>query len=139
MCGRIFYTDVSAGQSSTAWRRDWRNRNVVPEEDFEDIMDRKEIKEMANTERSLVKTIQIRQMRFMGHVYRKDGIEQLSIRGKIEGRSRGRQRETYVGSLNTLATSKDMNNNELMNASNKRDGWTAMDASACSRKDTLWW
>jgi hypothetical protein len=40
-------------------------------------------------------------MRFMGSVYRKGEIEQLSMTGKIEGRrSRGRQRETYVDRLN---------------------------------------
>jgi hypothetical protein len=83
-----------------------------------------EILEMADTERSLIKTIQIRQMRFIPSNYRKGGIKQLSMTGKIEGRrSRGRQRERYVDRLNMWGTSKDMNNNEfiMMNASNKRD------------------
>ena len=91
---------------------------------------------MANTERSLIKTIQIRQMKFMGSVYKKGGIEQLSITGKIECRkSRGRQRETYVDRLNMWRISKDMNNNEflIMNASNKRDGWRANAVNDCSR------
>jgi hypothetical protein len=98
-----------------------------------------EMLEMANTERSLIKTIQIRQMRFMGSVYRKGGIEQLSMTGKIEGRrSRGRQGETYVDRLNMWGTSKDMNNNEfmMMNALNKRDGFRAKAVNACSRQDT---
>ena len=93
--------------------------------------------EMANIERSLVKTIRTRQMRFMGHVYRRGGIEQLSMTGKIEGRrSRGWQRETYVDSLNTWATSKKISNNKFMNASCERDGWKAMAVNACSRQDT---
>ena len=86
---------------------------------------------MANTERSLIKTIRTRQMRFMGHVYRKGGTEQLSMRGKIEGRrSRGQQRVTYVDSLNTWATSKAMSNKEFTNASRERDGWRAMAVNA---------
>ena len=57
--------------------------------------------------------------------------------GKIEGRrSRGRQLVTYVDSLNTWATSKDMSNNEFMNASRERDGWRAKAVNAGSRKDT---
>jgi hypothetical protein len=39
---------------------------------------------------SLIKTIRTRQIRFMGPIYRKGGIEQLSMTGKIKGRrSRG--------------------------------------------------
>ena len=96
-----------------------------------------EVLEMANKERSLMKTIRKRQMKFMGHVYRKGGMEQLSMTGKIEGkRSRGRQRETYVDSLNNWATQKQMSNNQFMNASNDRDRWKAMAVDACSRQDT---
>ena len=54
-----------------------------------------EVLEMANKERSMMKTIRKRQMKFMGHVYRKGGMEHLSMTGKIEGkRSRGKQRLT---------------------------------------------
>ena len=95
--------------------------------------------EMANKERSMLKTIRKRQMKFMGHVYRKGGMEHLSMTGKIEGkRSRGRQRLTYVDSLNTWATQKQMSNNQFMNASIDRDRWRAMAVDTCSRLDTSW-
>ena len=46
-----------------------------------------------NTERSLIKTIRKRQLEFVGHIYRYQGLEHLAPTGKIEGkRSRGRQR-----------------------------------------------
>lgn len=64
-----------------------------------------EVIEIANTERSLIKTVQKRQMRFMGHVYRKSGLEQISLIGKIVVRkSRGWQQKTYIDSLNIWAT-----------------------------------
>ncbi|GFS18707.1 ribonuclease P protein subunit p14 [Elysia marginata] len=41
-------------------------------------------------------------MKFTGHIYRARGIEHLAMTGKINGKkSRGRQRTTYVDSLNT--------------------------------------
>ena len=40
-----------------------------------------EVLEMANAERTLIKTIRRRQMKFMGHVYMKGGIEHLSLTG----------------------------------------------------------
>jgi hypothetical protein len=58
--------DMSAGQSTNIIR-DWRQ----PEEDFEDIMDRKEIKSTDVGNGKHRKTIQIRQMKFMGSVYKK--------------------------------------------------------------------
>ena len=66
-----------------------------------------EVLEMSGQERSLIKTIRERQMKFVGHIYRKREIEHLSMTGRIDGRrSRGRQRETYIDSLNAWATSK---------------------------------
>ena len=51
----------------------------------------------AGTSRQLIKTIIIRQIRFLGHVMRKELLEYLALTGKIEGRrSRGRQRLTYL-------------------------------------------
>ena len=43
--------------------------------------------------RRLIKDIRMRQMRFLGHVLRKEGLESLALTGNIEGkRSRGRKR-----------------------------------------------
>ena len=46
---------------------------------------------------NLLKAIKIRQMRFLGHVIRKEKLEHLSLTGLIPGkRARGVQRQTYV-------------------------------------------
>ena len=92
-----------------------------------------EVLKMANTERSLIKTIRKRQMKFVGHINRRGGMEHLSLTGK---RGRGRRREMYVDSLNRWATTGEMKNYEFMNASSERDGWRAMAINACSRQDT---
>merc|ERR1719244_2287 len=45
----------------------------------------------------LMDVIRNRQLRFLGHVIRKDGVEKLALTGKIEGkRDRGRQRLKYL-------------------------------------------
>ena len=49
----------------------------------------------------LIGEIRTRQMRFLGHVIRKDGLENLALTGKIEGkRGRGRKRMLWMTSLN---------------------------------------
>ena len=46
----------------------------------------------ADTRRELIKMITVRQIRFFGHVDRKEEIEYLAITGRTEGkRARGRQ------------------------------------------------
>jgi len=46
----------------------------------------------ADTQRSLLKVIKSRQIRFLGHVLRKNELEAIALTGKIEGkRARGRQ------------------------------------------------
>ncbi len=54
-----------------------------------------EVLRRAGYEKYLVMTIRRRQLEFFGHVMRKEGLEELFITGKIEGRrNRGRQRLT---------------------------------------------
>lgn len=54
----------------------------------------------ANTERKLMKIIRKRQLEFLGHVMRKEGLEDLILNGRIQGsRGRGRPRQTYLESL----------------------------------------
>ena len=70
-----------------------------------------EVTRRAGVTPSLINTVRRRQMNYVGHVYRKDGIENTSMTGKIEGkRGRGKQRLTYHLSLNNWATNNQMNN-----------------------------
>ena len=58
-----------------------------------------EVLQLAETKRSLMTTIRKRQLKFVGHINRKNGLEKTVLCGKIEGkRSRGRQRTTYIKS-----------------------------------------
>ena len=55
---------------------------------------------MVSMERSLLVTIRSRQLRFVGHVVRKGGLEKLVLEEKINGkRQRGRQRLKYLEGL----------------------------------------
>ena len=55
-----------------------------------------EVLRRANTKRKLLSEMVNRQVKFFGHVMRKEEIENLVTTGYVEGkRARGRQRETY--------------------------------------------
>ena len=54
----------------------------------------------ANTRRAPMTMITTRQLRFLGHVNRKETIEYLAMTGKIDGkRVRGRQRMTLMSNI----------------------------------------
>ena len=96
-----------------------------------------EVMEEAGYQRSLIKTIRKRQMQFLGHICRKDGIEKHVLCGKIEGkRSRGRQRNLFINSLNKYATDGTITNAELIRRTEDREVWRAMVVDVCSRPDT---
>ena len=86
---------------------------------------------------SLINTVRMRQMHFVGHVFRKDGIEKTSMTGKIEGeRGRGRQRLTYLQSLTNWATNNQINNTSLLRMAEDRQDWRDMVADVCNRQGT---
>ncbi|GFR87367.1 UDP-glucuronosyltransferase 2A1-like [Elysia marginata] len=96
-----------------------------------------EVLDMANTGRSLYSTIRKRQIKFTGHIYRARGIEHLAMTGKINGKkSRGRQRTTYVDSLNTWANLEQHTRSQFMRSSCERQIWKTMTVNACSRNGT---
>ena len=71
---------------------------------MEDRKINEEVLQLAGVQRSLLKTIRKRQMKFLGHISRKSGIEKLVLCGNIEGRrSRGRQRKLFMDSRKTFA------------------------------------
>ena len=97
----------------------------------------KEVMEQAGYQRSLIKTIRKRQMKFLGHICRTDGIEKQVLCGKIEGkRGRGRQRNTFINSLNNYVTDGTIGNTELIRRTEDREVWRAMVVDVCTRPDT---
>ena len=60
-------------------------------------MSNSEVLSMAGTEKKLIQAIRRRQLQFLGHVLRKQELEDVALTGKIEGkRARGKQRLTYL-------------------------------------------
>jgi len=56
-----------------------------------------QVLQRANTSRNLLKVIVSRQIRFVGHVMRKNQLETVALTVVIEGkRARGRQRKTFM-------------------------------------------
>ena len=65
-------------------------------------------------ERKLIGEIRTRQMRFLGHVIRKDGLENLAMTGKIEGKmGRGRKRMLWMTSLNAWIAERVISHQEV--------------------------
>ena len=57
----------------------------------------KEVLQISGTKRELLTVIMKKQLGFLGHVLRRDGLESTCLLGMIEGkRVRGRQRLTYM-------------------------------------------
>ena len=60
-----------------------------------------EVLQRAGKGMKLILEIRTKQMRFLGHLMRKDGLENLALTGKIEGRrSRERQWSLWMANLN---------------------------------------
>jgi hypothetical protein len=88
-----------------------------------------EVLKTSNTKRKLMQTIRKRQLEFFGHIMRKEGLENLVTTGKIEGRrARGRQRQTYTGSL-AEEVGKEMTVEELIHNTRERERWKSIVAN----------
>ena len=82
-----------------------------------------EVIEMAMYKISLIRIIRERQMKFLGHICRKNRIEKQVLCGKIEGRrSRGRQRIKYMDRLNNYVTNKSLSNTEIIKTDYRKNG-----------------
>ena len=88
-----------------------------------------EVMEMAEYSRSLEKKIRNRQAKFIGHVMRRKGLENLLTTGKLEGkRAPGRQRQKMLDSVTEwLGTEK---NNITIQRTQERVEWRALIANA---------
>ena len=94
-----------------------------------DKLTNEEVLQRAGVERKLIGEIRTRQ--FLGHVIRKDGLENLALTGKIEGkRSRGRKRMLWMttSSLNAWIAERGIRQQEveLIQKARNRELWHAM-------------
>ena len=82
-----------------------------------------EVREMAGYKGSLLKTIRTRQLQFLGHINRADGLEKQILSGQICGtKSRGKKRAEYIDSMNNFVTRKESPNKELIRRTDDRGG-----------------
>ena len=64
----------------------------------------KEVLQMSGTKRELLTVIMKRELGFLGHVLRRDGLESTCLLGMIEGKiARGRHRLTYMDGIEEAA------------------------------------
>ena len=92
----------------------------------------------AEYKRSILNTIYSRQLKFFGHVMRRNTLEKCLMLGKIIGKkSRGRQRTKFTDGLNKIAQKRNINSTiDLIRRSECRDDWRAMIIDVCNRPDT---
>jgi len=66
-----------------------------------------QVLQRANTSRNLLKVIVSRQIRFVGHVMRKNQLEAIALTGMTEGKqARGRQRKMFIDWISTACGDK---------------------------------
>ena len=83
-----------------------------------------EILQIAKARRSLWTDIRERQRKFIGHVMRKEELEQILMTGKIQGKkARGRQKQMMLPSM---AEDYAMKTNDMLHAAKDRRKWKAM-------------
>ena len=73
----------------------------------------------------MIGEIRTRQMRFLGHVITKDGLENLALTGKM---GRGRKRMLWMTSLNSWIAERGIRHQEveLIEKARNRELWHAM-------------
>lgn len=97
---------------------------------FIDHVSNEEVMRRAGVKRELLSVIIERQLRFLGHVVRKEGLECVALQGKIEGkRARGRQRITYLDRVKKVTGIA--NTAEIFACARNRQRWRDMVAQAC--------
>ena len=88
-----------------------------------------EVLKRAGTGRKLILEIRTKQMRFLGHLMRKDCLENLALTGKIEGkRSRGRKQSLWMANLNEWIGERGVKYQEvaLFEKARDRELWKSM-------------
>ena len=76
-----------------------------------------------NQKRNLLRCIEKRQLEFVGHVIRKEKIENLALSGRFPGkRARGSQRYTFTKNFNKIFKHR----NELWETARNRTLWQSI-------------
>ena len=86
----------------------------------------------ANVNRKLLREIRVKQLKFLGHILRKDGFENLVLTGRIEGtRSRGRKRVMWLSNLKDWLKERGAEHKatELLEMAYNRELWHDMIAN----------
>ena len=82
---------------------------------------------MVGEGRQLLRTVRKRQLKFLGHCMRREGLENLALTGMVEGRrGRGRPREKYLDSLVKMTNGRVTTAVQLIRATRDRQRWKSM-------------
>ena len=82
---------------------------------------------MVGEGRQLLRTVRKRQLKFLGHSMRREGLENLALTGMVEGRrGRGRPREKYLDSLVKMTNGRVTTAVQLIRATRDRQRWKSM-------------
>ena len=88
-----------------------------------------DVLKMTNAQRALIGKVQKRKSTLVGHIVRKERIENLIITGKMEGkRSRGRQRKKMLDDVGNWLGMTKMT--ELLEFARRKEVWNDMIAHA---------
>ena len=89
-----------------------------------DHITNEEVLRKAGCQRKLMFNIRKRQLLFLGHVIRKEGLEELVLSGKVDGKKgRGRPRTTFMSSITSWTRKSGV---EMLRKAKDRDLWRDM-------------
>ena len=114
---------------------------MVPKKDLKDLITKHvtnvEVHRRANTKGKLISEMLNRQVKFFGHVMRKEEIENLVTTGYVEGeRVRGRQKQTYLTYLQKM---KERTPIELIHPTRDRGVWSELSYSSLRQHHMAPW
>ena len=79
--------------------------------------------------REMLSVVRRRQMSFLGHIMREDGLENLTVTGRIAGgRSRGRPRKKYLDRMREIIGG-GITAHQLLEMTRDRNRWRSMSAN----------
>ena len=102
----------------------WRRMMRVP---WTSRLTNEAVLNMVGENRQLIRIARKRQLGFLGHIMRREGMENLALTGMIEGkRGRGRPREKYLDGLVRMTNGKVKTPLNIIRATKDRQKWKSM-------------